>query len=204
MSIAHVTSTVSHDVPWEWNGRQMSAAEFDTLSGLPAGYRYELINGVLIVSPFPGIGERDANDFLGYLLRTYQLNSPLGKALTLTAPEQDLRFGSTRRRCDRAIWCGGTNRPDPVHDLPRIVIEIVSQRQRDRQRDYEIKRDEYLRAGIREYWMIDRFDRKLSVSAAAQTRTYNSNDSYQTELLPGFELNLADLFKLTDRWTGQE
>lgn len=204
MSIAHVTPTVSHDVPWEWNGRQMSAAEFDTLSGLPAGYRYELINGVLIVSPFPGIGERDANDYLGYLLRNYQLNSPLGKALTLTAPEQDLRFGSTRRRCDRAIWCGETNTTDPVHDLPQIVIEIVSQRQRDRQRDYEIKRDEYLRAGIREYWMIDRFDRKLSVSAAAQTRTYNSNDSYQTELLPGFELNLADLFKLTDRWTGQE
>ena len=83
------------------------------------------------------------------------------------------------------------------------MIEIVSQRQRDRQRDYEIKRDEYLRAGIREYWVIDRFERQLSVSAASQTRTYSSNDSYQTELLPGFELNLAELFKLTDRWTAK-
>lgn len=204
MSIAHVTPTVSHDVPWEWNGRQMSAAEFDSLSGLPAGYRYELINGVLIVSPFPGIGERDANGELEFLLRDYQRRHPKGTSLQLTVAEQDLRFGSTRRRCDRAIWCGGTNTPDPVHDLPQIVIEIVSQRQRDRQRDYEIKRDEYLRAGIREYWVIDRFERQLSVSAASQTRTYSSNDSYQTELLPGFELNLAELFKLTDRWTGQE
>jgi len=178
----------------------MSATEFDTLSGLPAGYRYELINGVLIVSPFPGIGERDANDHLGYLLRNYQLHSPVGKALSLTAPEQDLKLGSTRRRCDRAIWCGGTNTPDPAHDLPQIVIEIVSQRQRDRQRDYEIKRDEYLRAGIREYWVIDRFERQMTVSIGGKTQLYSSNDRYQTDLLPGFELNLADLFQLTDRW----
>jgi len=182
----------------------MSAAEFDTLSGLPAGYRYELINGVLIVSPFPGIGERDANGELEFILRDYQRRHPKGRCLQLTVAEQDLKFGSTRRRCDRAIWCGGTNTPDPAHDLPQIVIEIVSQRQRDRQRDYEIKRDEYLRAGIREYWVIDRFERLMTVSIGGKTQLYSSNDRYQTDLLPGFELNLSDLFQLTDRWLEKE
>jgi len=42
------------------------------------------------------------------------------------------------------------------------VIEHVSKGRRNRQRDYEAKRREYLDAGSPEYWVIDRFRRSFS------------------------------------------
>ena len=52
----------------ESNGTLMTPAEFDRAE-FAEGWRYELINGVLIVSPTPLEEERDPNGELDYLLR---------------------------------------------------------------------------------------------------------------------------------------
>jgi hypothetical protein len=50
-------------------------------------------------------GERDANEELGYWLRSYQETHPEGRALDLTLPEQNLRTaGQNRRRPSTATW----------------------------------------------------------------------------------------------------
>src|SRR5437762_10498119 len=56
--------------PWA-NGILMTPREFDRTE-FERGYRYELINGVLVVSRAPLENERDPNDEMGRRLRNYQ------------------------------------------------------------------------------------------------------------------------------------
>ncbi len=87
--------------------------------------------------------------------------------------------------------------PDVEHDLPTIVVEFVSRGKRDWIRDYEEKRGEYLALGVREYWVIDRFRRTMTVfrqpPAEPAEQVIDEKGTYRTPILPGFELPLARL-----------
>ena len=187
----------------------MTPKEFDATppNCFKPGFRYEIINGVLVVSPPVSIAESDPNDELGYLLRTYQETSPEGKALDRTVPERYVPGTPNRRRCDRAIWTGLGRIPDVDHDVPSIVVEFVSSRKRDALRDYEDKRDEYLAAGVKEYWIIDRFMATMTVfrrvHGKVRMQVIEKDGVYKTDLLPGFELPLARLFALAAQWSEQ-
>src|SRR5262249_43371327 len=147
---------------------------------------------------------------LGCMLRSYREHHPQGSALDKTLPEQDIRTRANRRRADRVIWTGLGRVPDPDVDLPTIAAEFVSEALRDRRRDYEEKRDEYMEVGIAEYWIIDRFRRLMTVIRnhpnGLQELIIGENDVYRTPLLPGFELPLARLLAVADSWgqAGQE
>ena len=145
----------------EANGVRLTPRQYDRVEFEP-GWRYELVNGVLIVSPPPLENERDPNDELGYWLRTYQAVHNNGHHLDMTLPEHEIHVGDDRRRADRAIWCG-LGRLPRRGETPTIVVEFVSRGRRNWVRDYETKRDEYLSAGIREYWIINRFEGTLTV-----------------------------------------
>jgi Uma2 family endonuclease len=144
----------------------MTPEEFDALEpeDFVDHYRYELIRGVLVVTPHAGTAERDPNEELGYLLRRYRDDHPQGSALDQTLPEQTIPTTLNRRRADRAIWVGLGRIPDEEKDIPAIVVEFVSASRRDHRRDYEEKLQEYLAAGVREYWIIDRFRRIMTVN----------------------------------------
>jgi Uma2 family endonuclease len=186
------------------NGMKMSPEEFDKSTDFDELYAYELINGVLIVSPPPGESERDPNGELDFLLRAYQWSQPGQSALDKTLSEQYVHLPGSRRRADRVIWIGLGRTPDPLTDVPAIAVEFVSKRLRDRVRDYEEKRGEYLAAGVQEYWIIDRFRRIMTVyrrpPGEPAELTIKENEVYRTPLLPGFELPLARLLKVADDW----
>jgi Uma2 family endonuclease len=185
------------------NGISMTPREFDR-ADFEEGWRYELINGVLIVSPIPSESEADPNEELGYLLRDYRDRHPQGKALDATLPERYVQTGRNRRRPDRVIWAGWGRRPRP-HETPTIIAEFVSARRRDRELDYEVKRDEYLSIRVKEYWVIDRFTRTMTVFLQrGRKRVLKENQTYKTDLLPGFELPLARLLALADRWPDEQ
>jgi Uma2 family endonuclease len=186
------------------NGMSLSPREFDAAEFEP-GWRYELVNGVLIVNPPPALEERDATEELGHWLRNYQESHPHGDAMDFTVSEQTVRTGAHRRRVDRAIWAGLGRLPQE-DETPTIAVEFVSEGRRSRRRDYQIKRDEYRSTGVREYWIIDRFARLLTVHRFTRGRTtaktVTEQQSYTTPLLPGFALPLASLLALMDRWSG--
>jgi len=117
-----------------------------------------------------------------------------------------VHFADSRRRADRVIWAGLGRIPDPKTDVPAIVVEFVSNRHRDRVRDYEEKRRQYLAIGVQEYWIIDRFQRIMTVCRGRPgepaEQIIKENEIYRTPLLTGFELPLARLLKVADDWAG--
>jgi Uma2 family endonuclease len=185
----------------EHDGRRMTPEEFDAITDWDPAYRYELIHGVVVVNPIPLESEADPNEELGHLLRTYAEQHPEGRVIDVTMAERYLYLpDGSRRRPDRVIWTGLGRLPQPKVDVPAIVIELASRRLRDRRRDLVEKRSEYAAVGVREYWVIDRYRRIMTVYTSEGEQVVSEKQCYSTPLLPGFELPLARLFAVADRW----
>jgi Uma2 family endonuclease len=196
-----ITEPVTYIGP-DANGVAMTPEEFDAIADWDPAYRYELIRGTVVVSPIPSEGEASPNDELGRLLRNHQADHPQGYLIDHTLPERYVYLpDGSRRRADRVVWVGLGRRPEPKLDVPAIVIEFVSPSKRDWLRDYVEKRDEYREVGVREYWVIDRFRRQMTVFTSTDELTFGATDTCRTELLPGFELSLAELLRTADAWS---
>lgn len=186
------------------NGRLMTPEEFDALTSedVEEGYSYELIHGVFVVSPFPGPVETDPNDQLGFLLRLYDMHHP--GVIDKTLYETYIRTKICRRRADRVIWIGLGRVPKLNQDVPTIAVEFLSFGKRNRKRDYDEKRQEYLDLGIREYWLFDRFKKQLTVfhrrDGKDQEQVIAAAESYRTPLLPEFELLVGQVLSRADDW----
>jgi hypothetical protein len=79
----------------EANGIRLTPGEFDR-ADFTEGWHYELINGVLIVSPIPSVKERDPNQELGHWLRNYQEAHSQGSALDFTIYDQIVKTRGNR------------------------------------------------------------------------------------------------------------
>lgn len=184
------------------SGAALSPEEFDA-AVFEEGWRYELIHEVLVVSPPPLRKERDPNEELGHWLRSYQEARPQGRTLDATFPEETVVTPTERRRADRVIYAG-LGRDPHEGEVPAIVVEFVSAGKRSLSRDHQEKRDEYLAIGVREYWIIDRFARCLTVyqmqGDSCTHQVVREGQVYTTPLLPGFELRLDGLLERADRW----
>lgn len=185
-------------------GISITPEEFDTVEDWDDRYRYELIRGLLVVSPPPGNAQVSPNQYLSYLLLSYREHHPQGSIIDESLPEQTLSLPLERRRCDQAIWTGLGRLPDPRKDVPTIIVEFVSASRRDHRRDYDEKRVEYATLGVAEYWVFDRFQRKMTVyrnlPGGPTEVVVGEADSYQTDLLPGFVLPPTRLLAKADDW----
>ncbi len=103
------------------------------------------------------------------------------------------------RHPDLAVYLS----PPPTKDdkpwtrwTPDLVVEVVSEG--GEERDYVEKREEYLRAGVREYWMLNPNTRILHALQRAgdtwQEQTVVADATYRCPILPGLEVRPGDLF----------
>jgi Uma2 family endonuclease len=184
-------------------GLLMSPEEFDNINEYDENFRYELIHGVVVVSPIPLAEESDPNDLLGYFLKHYQRTHRQVKRLDATMPQQYVRTSTGRRIADRLVWIGLGRYPDRGVDLAKIAVEFVSGSKRDQQRDYVDKRHEYMEVGIQEYWIIDRFQRQMTVffnePSGVRKQVVGEKESYKSPLLPGFRLPLREILAEADK-----
>jgi Uma2 family endonuclease len=184
-------------------GILMTPEQFDAITEYDELYNYELIHGVLVVTPIPLEQEAHPNETLGVLLGIYQRQHPLGSSLDLTLQERYVHLANSRRKADRLIWAGFGHYPDTRHEIPTIAVEFVSAGKRNWHRDYVLKRVEYLELGIVEYWIVDRFKRIMTVHRNLPTGplqiVVNEGEVYETPLLPGFVLALSELLEAGDR-----
>ena len=89
--------------------------------------------------------------------------------------------------------------PDgPVPKIPDRMFEVVSPDKASRDRDYARKRAEYHRLGVREYVILDRSRRIVTVLTFApneyEERILNADQAYESPLLPGLSIRLSEAF----------
>ena len=79
---------------------------------------------------------------------------------------------------------------------PDLIIEILSPS--TSRHDRIVKFNLYLRAGVREYWVVDPEDKAISVHVLDNgryvTNVYGDNDRLSVHVLPGCEIDLKDIF----------
>ncbi|MBI4606723.1 MAG: Uma2 family endonuclease [Planctomycetes bacterium] len=105
----------------------------------------------------------------------------------------------TQSRASRVSTRARTSRS---RGLPEGIVEFPSSRPADQRRDYQEKEVEYRELGVKEYWIIDRHSRSMTVYSGRdwRKRVLSGTEMYATPLLPGFALPLAKVFAVADKY----
>jgi Uma2 family endonuclease len=166
---------------------------------LSTNHLVEFSDGVVEVLPMPTMPHQLIVQYLSNLLLAF--TSPRGLGRVLFAPlrvrlrenkyrEPDIVFmlAEHAARMGRRYWDGAD-----------LVVEVVSDNPDDRERDLVVKRREYAEAGIREYWIVDPRDRRVTVLKLDGGRytvhgEHVAGERASSALLTGFEADVSSLF----------
>jgi Uma2 family endonuclease len=158
----------------------------------------ELSEGFLEVLPVPTIFHQLIIKYLCNLLDAFVAAHASGTVVFAPMPVR--------------LWPGKYREPDivylrpervrDVHGQPEgadLVMEVVSEGSENRERDLEIKRREYARAGIAEYWIVDPQEQRISVLALdgpsyREHGVFGPGSRAASALLPGFTAAVDEVF----------
>lgn len=174
-------------------GLRMTADEYFALG--ETRERYELVDGVVLMSPSATPRHQRLIGLIQHMIASFLDKNPVGEVFV----ELDVHLGTGHSGRDLVY------RPDlffltmdKAHRLsdratepPDLIVEIVSPS--SRRFDHETKKDDYERAGVAEYWIID--------PEHAQCLFYRLSDTgfvaaplgphfYESQVLAGFKLDL--------------
>ncbi len=151
------------------------------------------------MAPSPSSFHQDIAGNLYFLLRQHVRKHRLGKVCIapldvylseLTVLQPDVFFLSAK---NLALL-----REDGVHGGPDLVVEIVSPA--NGRLEMKRKRPLYAQHGVREEWLIEpeleqihRYD--FSADAAKPVCVIDSDETFETPLLPGLVISAADVFQ---------
>jgi Uma2 family endonuclease len=189
----------------EDHGRRMSFADFQRAEPR-TGHVYELARGVIQVTDIPGRIHALVLEAVNQQLAAWRAAKPgvIHYSGGGAEAKTELPQFESERHPDRSLYLTPMPRDDYPWDqwIPEIVIEVVSRGADAQHRDYVEKREEYLAAGIREYWIIDPETRSaLMLTRHGDTwreHKLAADGRWQTHLLPGFVLELSSVFSPLD------
>lgn len=194
--MATVTRKIS--IGPEHHGRKMSFEKFIN-ADFQEGWLYELARGVIVVTDIPGINHGRIVQRLAQLFILYNHAHP--GIINYQASGSECRLRLPGMRCDRhpdqAVYLDPPPEGDPpwTEWVPHIVVEIVSKG--GVIRGYIEKKEEYLRIGVKEYWIIDPLKNQMTILNRAGDiwleKVMTGRRVHRTELLPGLEVRAADL-----------
>ena len=132
----------------QWSGQDWTA---DLVRSLPDdGNRYELIDGVLLVSPSPAKRHQRAVRMLLITLQSYCERHGLGEALASPA---DIEFSPIDLvQPDVFVVAEITSSWDEIRNL-RLAVEVLSPS--SIRTDRQIKRPRYQRERVPQFWIVD-------------------------------------------------
>ncbi len=159
----------------------------------------EFVDGCLEFLPVPTLFHQRIAEWIYEVLKAWIVAQSLGGEVHM-AP---LRVRTLR---------GKIRQPDIVYLLPehlrglrrppqgaKLAMEVVSGGKKNRERDLKEKRDEYARAKIGEYWIIDPKTRKITV-LVLDGKEYRVHGRFgpgkqaTSMLLPGFAVEVSQVF----------
>ena len=167
---------------------------------LDSNWFIEFDDGCIEVLPMPSVSHQLLADFLVESLKAWVKAQGLpGRVM----------FGPVKVRLRR----GKYREPDVLYVLPRqfgkddrhvngaaLVIEIVSAGARNRERDFEHKREEYAAAGIPEYWIVDPDERCVTLLTLTGKRyrehgLFRIGECATSKIFKEFTLDIRELFE---------
>jgi Uma2 family endonuclease len=186
------------------HGRRMSLAEFEPAHA-QEGYLYELSRGVVIVMDVPGIAHMlQVGEAREQLVR-YRLEHTK-KIFAIAAGNECkilLSDFESERHPDLAVYMSSppAEKRYWAYWVPEIAIEVVSPGSEER--DYVLKREEYLDFGIKEYWVLDAQRQEMLVLRRGRgkwiQRIVSPPELYETKLLPGLKFDCKAVFASAEK-----
>lgn len=154
----------------------------DLLHRLPDdGNKYELVRGALFVTPPPSYEHETILAKLNEILAPYVRAHGLGHVYR---PHAVMRFEGSEVEPDLMVRAAHPDRRDDDSDwtrapIPLLVVEVLSGA--TRRRDRNQKKDLYLDAGVREYWIVDRVERSITVVRRADGTVVNDRMTWSPD-----------------------
>jgi Uma2 family endonuclease len=174
---------------------------YDDYAALDDGHRYQVVDGVLVLSPSPSELHQEILRRLTVAVSAHLALHPGGRmyfapfdvVLRAERPaivlQPDLMYLSPQR-LDRRT---GSN----IQGAPDLVVEVLSPG--TAMLDLTRKKSLYASYGVDEYWVVRPAERRVDVLRRTgdhfgQAVTLEPGETLRSALLPGFALELAALF----------
>ena len=178
--------------------RSRTLFTYEDYRNTPEDERYELIDGELIMAAAPSVIHQIVQDNIGLPLNLFIRANNLGRMLYAATDvylsdtnvvQPDLLFVS-RERAHILTY-------SVVNGAPDLVVEILSPS--TARRDAIQKRELYARYRVPEYWQAETDSPRVTVLALAGADyevagLYGMGDTLVSPLLPGFRLDVDDIF----------
>lgn len=182
----------------QYHGVRMTADEFFDLPD--DGYRYELVQGVVVMSPSPTPRHQAVVVEILAQIALYLREHPVGQVLV----ETDVHLGRDSAGKDFVYrpeivfvpaerWSQVEKR---LTGPPTLAVEVASPS--SRRFDSETKKGDYERYGVREYWLVDPERETIVLYRYVRGRFVEAEidgDTFRSEAVPGFVLDLQRLRK---------
>jgi Uma2 family endonuclease len=165
--------------------------------------RVEFTDGRLEFLPMPTDIHESLVEFLFFALREFVEQRKLGK-VRWTGIRIRIRPG--KFRLPDVIFLHKDHfhaRHNRAWDSADLVMEVVSDDPKDRERDYEKKLLDYAEAKVAEYWIVD-YDRRVVLVHGLDADRYTLHGQFgpgqqaTSKLLDGFSIDVAALFAVAD------
>jgi Uma2 family endonuclease len=172
-------------------GLRMTANEFLALG--ETAEKYELIDGVVVMSPSPTPAHSEMLLELAFQLKLFSRTNPGVRVLS----ETDLRVSaSCIYQPDLFVYAPGRvdKLTHPLNVPPDLIVEFLSPS--TKAIDLITKRDDYERLGVAEYWVIEPRDATLRAWSRSGNQLLQagvSGNQHASTSLPGFTADLAAL-----------
>jgi Uma2 family endonuclease len=172
-------------------GLRLSADQYFELED--DGFRYELINGVMVTSPSPIPRHQKVLVELLKQISVFLSKHPVGEVL----PDVDVKLDEDLLYRPDLVYIRRERLPRPLNRIdfiPDLIVEIISPSSQifDRRE----KKQDYQRYGVREYWVID----PIGDSVTFYCREGDSfaeveprGDEFPSRVVTGFALDLSAL-----------
>ena len=171
----------------------------DEIEALPEGNRAELINGDIYYMASPSVLHQELCGELFAAIHSH-IKTNKGKCKVYTAPFAVYLFGIQDNTnylepdivavCDPEKTANGKG----CDGAPDFVIEVVSPSTASR--DYLYKLNQYQRAGVKEYWIVNPDSKSVNVygfSDGNGTGAYSFSDAIPCLTFPGLTICMDDL-----------
>ena len=180
-----------------YNVAEQTKKTYSDYAAMDDDYRYELINGEILMSPAPSTIHQGSNFDLGVLIGLFVKKNKLGRVF---AAPTDVFLDKFNTVQPDILFISKENyskiKKNAIYGAPDFVVEILSPFSIKRDR-YE-KRELYEKHGVKEFWLIDIENKSVEVFNNANDHFLLhsltvENGKIESNLFPELEILIEEI-----------